>query len=101
MRRRRNTAGALLCGCLLVVSGGIRQARSWQPAESPGAILKPLLRETPKPRYAVDVPAQVRGNVRIGREAAAGVSVTDRYSVVKTDAEGSCRLTPHADSMFV
>ena len=74
------------------------------PAESAFAtrpranILKPLLRETPKPNYGVPVPEKVSGHVTQAApgnaDGVAGVSVTDGSSTVKTDAEGRYVLTP-------
>jgi len=57
--------------------------------------LEPLLRVTPKPNYGVPVPAKVSGRVAsraMGKTVGVeGVSVTDGYSVVKTDARATTR----------
>jgi hypothetical protein len=77
-------------------------------AESPSAepaVLELLLRQTPKPRYGVAVPEQVTG--RVEREAngsvvgAAGVSVTDGYTVVKTDRNGQFSIVPDPSAVFL
>jgi len=64
-----------------------------------------LLRETPRPNYGAPVPAQVSGHVVLhakgATSAAEGVSVTDGYSVVKTDAQGAYTLTPDPSAVFV
>ena len=104
--RRSTRSPAVWCGLLaiflLAAGGGARAALSEQPsAAAADTILKPLLAETPKPNYGVPVPAQIRGSVRVEGAAAAGVSVTDGYSVVKTNADGAYTLTPNAKSMFV
>ena len=66
---------------------------------------KLLLKETPKPDYGVSVPVQVSGRVVLheqGRSSEAeGVSVTDGYSVVKTDAQGTYTLTPDPSAVFI
>ena len=54
--------------------------------------LEPNLKKTPQPNYAGPVPSRVSGRV-VWREqettlGAAGVSVTDGYSVTKTNAQG-------------
>ena len=68
-------------------------------------ILPLVLPDTPKPNYGVPVPEQVTGlvvDVNIGfNEGVPGVSVTDGYSVVKTDWTGAYKLTPNADAVFV
>ena len=68
-------------------------------------ILKLLLKETPKPNYGVPVPEQIAGHVVSRTDGStsgiAGVSVTDGYSVVKTDASGNYSLKPHASAVFV
>ena len=68
-------------------------------------VLDPIVRETPAPNYGSRVPAMVSGRVvlRSGEDisGAEGVSVTDGYSVVKTDAGGNYTLKPSQDSVFV
>jgi hypothetical protein len=61
-----------------------------QPASDTGEPLGLLLRVTPKPNYGLPVPKQITGRVTLGSKGKSagveGVSVTDGYSVVKTDA---------------
>jgi len=63
------------------------------------------VKETPKPSYGAPVPAQISGHVVLheqGRSPGAeGVSVTDGYSVVKTDAQGDYTLAPDPSAVFV
>lgn len=63
------------------------------------------MKETPKPDYGAPVPAQISGRVVLhqqGRSSGAeGVSVTDGYSVVKTNAQGLYTLTPDPSAVFV
>ena len=72
----------------------------------PGAdVLDLLLRETPKPNYGAPVPKEISGRVFLhalgGTSGAEGVSVTDGYSVVKTDAQGVYRLKPDTHAVFI
>ena len=68
-------------------------------------VLELLLKDTPKPNYGVPVPERVNGHVMLRSDGSAsgvkGVSVTDGYSVVKTDAMGVYTLTPHASAVFI
>ncbi len=74
-------------------TGGLREALPLRP------------RDTPKPDYGAAVPAEIVGRVALGAETSAagveGVSVTDGYSVVKTDATGNYTLKPDASAVFV
>ena len=67
--------------------------------------LQLLLRDTPKPNYGVPVPEQITGRITLGsKEKSAGVegvSVTDGYSVVKTDTDGHYTLTPNPSAVFI
>jgi len=69
------------------------------------AVLVPLLRETPQPNYGAAVPARICGRVarraQTNTEGVPGVSVTDGYSVVKTDAQGAYVLVPDPKAVFV
>ena len=69
------------------------------------AVLVPVLKETPAPDYDVPIPPLVSGQVllrsRDETSGAEGVSVTDGYSVVKTNAQGNYTLKPSHDSVFV
>jgi calcineurin-like phosphoesterase family protein len=68
-------------------------------------VLKLLLKQTPKPNYDAAVPARISGRVVLHARGttvgAEGVSVTDGYSVVKTDARGAYALTPDPSAVFV
>ena len=68
-------------------------------------VLKPLLRETPKPRYGVPVPKRISGRVERKSNGSttgvAGVSVTDGYSVVKTDRQGRFSIVPDPSAVFL
>ena len=68
-------------------------------------VLKPLLQETPKPRYGVPVPKRITGRVERkttdATTGAEGVSVTDGYSVVKTDREGRFSIVPDPSAVFL
>jgi hypothetical protein len=74
-------------------------------AQSETEVLDLLLRETPKPDYDAAVPSQVSGRVLLhdsgSASGAAGVAVTDGYSVVTTDAQGAYSLTPSRDAVFI
>ena len=77
-----------------------------QDTKSPESeVLDLLLKETPKPNYDTAVPAEVSGRVLLhapaGVSGAEGLSVTDGYSVVKTDAEGVYRLKPNTHAVFI
>ncbi len=77
----------------------------------PPPVLELLLRETPKPAYGAPLPKTVRGRVVIdadgntiadaGEAGVPDVSVTDGYSVVKTDETGAYAITPSPDAVFV
>jgi hypothetical protein len=65
-----------------------------------------LLPDTPKPTYGTPPPAVVEGRVALANtgaaaQGAADVSVTDGYSVVKTDGDGAYSLVPNPDAVFV
>ncbi len=68
-------------------------------------VLELLVKETPTPKYDSPVPALVSGRVVLhsgeDTSGAEGVSVTDGYSVVRTDAQGNYTLKPSQDSVFV
>jgi hypothetical protein len=63
------------------------------------------VKETPKPDYGAPVPARISGRVVLheqgGSSGAEGVSVTDGYSVVKTNAQGVYTLAPDPSAVFV
>jgi len=68
-------------------------------------VLELILKETPKPNYGVPVPTRITGHVVMHPDGATSgvesVSVSDGYSVVKTDAQGAYTLTPHSSAVFV
>ncbi|MCF6284043.1 MAG: hypothetical protein L3K26_02485, partial [Candidatus Hydrogenedentes bacterium] len=71
-----------------------------------GATLPLILRDTPKPNYGVPHPQMISGRITRMEEGnkAQGVediSVTDGYSVVKTDAAGAYSLVPDPSAVFV
>ena len=82
-------------------------SRGKQPPEAgtQRKVLDLLQKETPKPDYGDPVPARISGRVvLLATEAAPGaegVSVTDGFSVVKTDARGACTLRPDPRAVFV
>ncbi len=90
----------LLAGILVVP-----ELRAASDSEVPLPPLKLLPRGTPQPAYGVVPPKLIAGRVVIrstGKDAgAAGVSVTDGYSVVQTDAGGRYTLTPNPAAVFV
>jgi calcineurin-like phosphoesterase family protein/concanavalin A-like lectin/glucanase superfamily protein len=74
-------------------------------ATPPGTILKLLLKKTPKPKYGVPVPDQVSGHITVQENGkvsdAENVSVTDGYSVVKTNEQGAYILKPDPKAVFI
>ena len=101
IRRFRQPGGlsiVLVVGLMATVGPGADK-------KPPEAILKPLLRETPKPNYGVAVPARVSGHVLLGSDGATpgakGVSITDGYSVVKTDHRGRFSIVPNPSAVFL
>lgn len=106
-RIRWIVAVSLVVGCGAFTSEYALGAnnRETQPATDTDESLQPLLRDTPKPNYGVPVPKQITGRVTLrpkGKSAGAeGVSVTDGYSVVKTDTEGHYTLTPNPSAVFI
>jgi len=74
-------------------------------AAQEGEVLQLLLPETPRPSYDTPVPARISGHVLLvekdARPGAAGVSVTDGYTVVRTDAQGAYTITPSPDAVFL
>jgi len=82
----------LLAGCLYTL-------------DSSAAPLELRLQETPQPAYGVVPPKQITGQVVVRSQGnvagAEGVSVTDGYSVVRTDAHGRYELKPNPAAVFV
>ena len=93
--------------CVVVLALVMTTCGEKTSAERPPVpeVLKLLLRETPKPRYGVPVPKRISGRVERksdgGVTGAAGVSVTDGYSVVKTDRQGRFSIVPDPSAVFL
>ncbi|MFP6649175.1 MAG: metallophosphoesterase N-terminal domain-containing protein, partial [Pirellulaceae bacterium] len=70
-----------------------------------GEVLELLLPKTPRPNYGVQVPERISGHVLLKEKGATrgavGVSVTDGYSVVKTDDQGAYTIAPTPDAVFL
>lgn len=64
-----------------------------------------ILKKTPQPNYGAPVPARIAGKLLVRSSGTLsglpGVSVSDGYSVVKTDAQGAYELTPNPKAVFV
>jgi N terminal of Calcineurin-like phosphoesterase/Calcineurin-like phosphoesterase len=99
MTRTANISIAIALGTLAAF------AAIAQEPSTPPAILDLLLKETPKPDYGAPVPAQISGRVLLHSDGSPSglerVSVTDGYSVVRTDADGRYALTPDPKAVFV
>ena len=84
---------------------GVGPAKSSSDSRTRPAVLKLLLRDTPRPNYGAPVPAKISGRVTLPAKGnaggVAGVSVTDGYSVARTDAQGAYTLTPSPDAVFI
>jgi hypothetical protein len=99
----------LIVGSLLVIAGLQIPELFAAPAGSDSSgQMKPLpvlLKPTPQPAYGAVVPKLVTGRVVVrsgGKIVGADeVSVTDGYSVVKTDAHGNYSLKPNSAAVFV
>ena len=74
-------------------------------SETEPEIFELLLGETPTPAYGDPVPARISGHVVLHAKGtmsgAEGVSVTDGYSVVKTDPRGAYTITPDPSAVFI
>ncbi|MBC8356135.1 MAG: calcineurin-like phosphoesterase C-terminal domain-containing protein [Planctomycetes bacterium] len=81
------------------------RAKQTANAEAQPEILELRLKESPKPNYGKPVPSQISGRVVLlppgNSPGAEGVSVTDGFSVVKTDASGAYALKPDPRAVFV
>jgi len=75
------------------------------PSRTSAEILDLILRETPQPNYDGPVPSKITGRVvtQAGNDTSGveGVSVTDGYSVAKTNALGHYTLNPDPHAVFV
>lgn len=76
-----------------------------KPAGKQTKTLPLLIKKTPKPDYGAPIPKLITGRVTLHSSATPtgvkGVSVTDGYSVVKTDAKGIYKITPYKDAVFI
>lgn len=105
LHRDRRRRVSLPCAVVLALSVVMCvDGTATEPAAVP-EILKLLKRETPKPGYGVPVPKRITGRVERrsngSTTGAASVSVTDGYSVVKTDREGRFSIVPDPSSVFL
>jgi len=97
--------GVVSCGLALAIMSAVCvDAAEAEPVPA-SEVLKPLVKETPKPRYGVAVPERISGRVqRMSNGSvtgAANVSITDGYSVVKTDQRGRFSIVPDPSSVFL
>ena len=98
---------ALCLGCI-AISFLLALVSNLIPAAAEGTPSNPLpllIKKTPKPNYGVPVPQMITGRVALRADqvitGVKGVSVTDGYSVVKTDAQGAYKLSPHPSAVFI
>ena len=93
-RLRWNLVLGLALGCLGITTGG-----------TTGDALPLVFRDTPKPSYGAAVATTISGSVTLDAAERTtgvdGVSVTDGYSVVKTDAAGDYTLAPNPSAVFI
>jgi len=101
---------------------GVIDDFTYQPVQAPfegelpqaaraAEVLDIRLPKTPKPDYGMPAPDSVRGRValdlngngvaELAEDGVPGVSVSDGYSVVSTDAQGQYCLRPSAHAVFV
>ncbi len=97
--------GLVVSGLLIALSMNATRAETPDGVRAEPEVLELLLKETPKPNYGVPVPKRINGHVMLCSDGSAsgvkGVSITDGYSVVKTDELGVYTLTPHASAVFI
>ena len=99
--------GGLSCVVLvgLAVTAVVLADKKTAERGSTQEILKPVLKNTPKPNYGVPVPKRISGRVllksRSSTTGAVAVSVTDGYSVVKTDEQGRFSIAPNPSAVFL
>jgi hypothetical protein len=95
----------LMCGVLSESSSGVAIGQGRESTSSLPDVLELLVKETPRPDYDSPVPALISGRVLLhdgGKTSGAkDVSVTDGFSVVKTDARGAYTLKPDPKAVFV
>lgn len=90
---------------LLPNSYGVLAAERAVSSDNPSQPLELMLKQSPKPHYGAPVPALITGRVveRSDKSVSgvSGVSVSDGYSVVKTDAQGAYSLRPDPSAVFI
>ena len=101
----------LFLGCVVIAAGVMTAPDILVSAERTtdttdvSQVLKLLPKETPQPNYGAKVPAVITGKLMLHASGTAsglpGVSVSDGYSVVKTDAQGAYELKPNPDAVFI
>jgi hypothetical protein len=74
-------------------------------AQDAAPVLELLHQDTPQPNYGAPLPKQISGQVEVrsngSASGVAGVSVTDGYSVVKTNSRGDYVLQPNPLAVFI
>lgn len=92
----------LFAGCLQIFGLPMATAAGGPTVPAP---LTLRLKATPQPAYGVVPPSRVSGrvvvNIKGSVEGAEGVSVTDGYSVARTDARGDYELKLNPAAVFV
>ena len=98
---------AFLCFALagLSVTAAVFANKKAGESGSPPEILKLVLKDTPKPNYGVPVPQRISGRVFLesggSTTGAVAVSVTDGYSITKTDEQGRFSFAPNPSAVFL
>ena len=94
-----------MSGVLSESSSGVAIGQDRESTGSLPDVLELLFKETPRPDYDSSVPAVISGRVLLhdgGKTSGAKhVSVTDGYSVVKTNAHGVYTLKPNTQAVFI
>lgn len=94
-----------MSGVLSESSSGVAIGQDRESTGSLPDVLELLFEETPRPDYDSSAPAVISGRVLLhvgGKTSGAKhVSVTDGYSVVKTNARGAYTLKPNPQAVFV
>jgi N terminal of Calcineurin-like phosphoesterase len=90
---------------LLLIQTYVKAAEKTNGVKTEPEVLELLLTKTPKPNYGVPVPVQITGRIlshsKGKTSGVEGVSVSDGYSVVKTDSNGEYRIVPNAAAVFI
>lgn len=94
-----------MSGVLTGPTCGVASGQNGKPEDIDSDVLELVLTETPRPDYDSAVPSVISGRVLLhdgGKTLGAkGVSVTDGYSVVRTDATGNYELKPDPQAVFI